>query len=445
MPFTTPSPLAVTAHSRRIIPGLWAAVLVLLCLVTPARAGVRLYATGAGGVGGLSGLYTIDTGTGVATLEWYLPGVHLYGGGLAYDASTDTLYATGVLDSDTGTSRLFTINRFTGAVTYFPGMSSTINISQGGLAINPVTGILYAVGGSGSQSTALFTIDKNTGAETLVGLAGGQCCTAPYGFNMYGLGFRSDGTLFANGLTFTNIPANESHLYTLSLADGSATDLGSHGVTIGRQLYYSGLAEGAGGTMYSMGSLSASAGGLYSVDPSTAVATAIGDMIEHLGVDGGLTFAPDGLPTAYCTAKVTSNGCTPAISSQGIPSASATSGFVVKSINVRNKKSGLLFYKVNGSQASTPYQGGTLCVGPSSIKRTPPTNSGGALPPVSDCSGVFTVDMNSFAHGLLGGVPAPELLIFGTTVQAQWWGRDPGFAAPNNTMLSDALAWAIAL
>ena len=62
-------------------------------------------------------------------------------------------------------------------------MSPTINLTSGGLAINPVMGIMYATGGNGFQSTGLFTIDKNTGAATLVGQGGGECCTAPFGFN----------------------------------------------------------------------------------------------------------------------------------------------------------------------------------------------------------------------------------------------------------------------
>ena len=147
--------------------------------------------------------------------------------------------------------------------------------------------------------------------------------------------------------------------------------------------------------------------------------------------------------TVYCTAKVNSLGCTPAISGSGSPSASMTSGYTIDCAMVRNNKSGLLFYAVNGMQANVTFQCGTLCVGPSGIKRTPAQSAGGNPPPANDCSGLYSLDMNAFAAGMAGGNPDPALQVAGTQVNCQWWGRDQGFPAPCNTTLSDGAEYMI--
>jgi hypothetical protein len=146
-------------------------------------------------------------------------------------------------------------------------------------------------------------------------------------------------------------------------------------------------------------------------------------------------------PLAYCTAKANSLGCVPAIQSSGTPSATAASGFVVSSSNVRNNKPGLLFYSIAGRNGA-PFQGGVLCVKPP-IKRTPAVNSNGNPLPADDCSGLYVIDMNAFAQGSLGGAPIPELKALDTIVDCQWWGRDPGFPAPDNTTLSDGLEYVV--
>ena len=276
------------------------ATIGLLSVATGARAADVLYATGVGSGpnAGLSGLYSLDPFNGTSTLLWNFNDIHIYGGGLAYDPGADLLYATGVEDSSTGTTRLFAIDRYSGVATAIGPVGDGLNLSFGGLAINPLTGVMYATG-AGNQSTGLFTIDKHTGAATLVGLSGGQCCVAPFGFNIYGLGFGDDGTLWANGLTLSNVGPDFSHLYTLDLNTGAATDIGSHGVVVGRQVTYSGLAFRQDGVLLSMGSVDAASDGLFAIDTSTGAATSLsgsglpyGTGPIHFGADGGLAFAP---------------------------------------------------------------------------------------------------------------------------------------------------------
>jgi hypothetical protein len=152
-------------------------------------------------------------------------------------------------------------------------------------------------------------------------------------------------------------------------------------------------------------------------------------------------FVPQPAVLAYCSAKINSLGCLPGILSTGQPSAEEDHGFVVKAANVRNNKNGLLFYSVSG-RAATPFQGGTLCVSVP-VRRTPGVGSGGNPSPANDCSGEFAIDMNTFAMGLAGGHPLPDLGVTGTVVSCQWWGRDPGFPAPNNTTLTGGLEYII--
>lgn len=280
-------------HGIKFLTNTLIAMAMSASLTTQAIA--ALYATGVNtsGIGGNSALYTVDPVTGASSLAWSLAGgVNIYNGGLAYDAAADTLYATGF--DNLSVNKLFTINRFTGATTTIGGPGGNIDFSSGGLAINPLTGVMYATGTNGTQGSQLYTIDKTTGAATLVGTNGiggapnyGCAC-------LYGLGFRNDGVLFANG--FAEPLVQTSDLFTVNLTTGAATYIGSNGVTLGRKLIYSGLAFNDNGTLLSLGSIAAATSGLYSVNTANGAAALLGGTGLQFGVDGGLAFAPAAVP-----------------------------------------------------------------------------------------------------------------------------------------------------
>ncbi|HTF88810.1 MAG TPA: hypothetical protein VK843_10410 [Planctomycetota bacterium] len=146
-------------------------------------------------------------------------------------------------------------------------------------------------------------------------------------------------------------------------------------------------------------------------------------------------------PVLYCTAKVNSMACLPVMAFIGVVSATQGSGFTLTGSNVMNSKPGLLMYSSAG-QLAQPFQGGILCVHPP-IRRSIGLNSGGSPMPNHDCTGVFSIDMNAYATGSLGGNPAAFLTAIGTVVDCQFWGRDPGYPPPANSALTAGLEYTI--
>jgi len=128
--------------------------------------------------------------------------------------------------------------------------------------------------------------------------------------------------------------------------------------------------------------------------------------------------------TPYCDTMITVAGCEPSITSIGISSASADAGFNIVATDVAPDKPSLLFYGFSGRK-SLPFMGGTHCVKGSTkrslILRSVPVGAG-------PCDGVLTFDMNAFAAGAIPGNPQLALSVVGQTVNAQFWGRDPGSA-----------------
>ncbi len=162
---------------------------------------------------------------------------------------------------------------------------------------------------------------------------------------------------------------------------------------------------------------------------------------NQTGYGGAIIYHIVAAPEKYCIAKQNSLSCTPISDSRGIPSASVVTGFQLLCTEVRNNEPGFVIYSATG-RSTLPFQGGTLCVA-SPILRAPAQNSYGSPSPAQDCSGVYSLDWSGFAAGMFGGTPPGALRVPGNIVRSQWWGRDPGFQPPNNTMLSDAIEFTI--
>jgi Tol biopolymer transport system component len=134
----------------------------------------------------------------------------------------------------------------------------------------------------------------------------------------------------------------------------------------------------------------------------------------------------------YCTAKINSLGCLPSIGSVGVPAGSGPDGFYVTAAGVLNNKLGMMLWSL--TPASNPFGGGILCL-QQPITRTPSQPSGGS-PTGIDCTGSYAFH---FSHAYM----IQQLLAGNTTVYAQYWSRDPGFAPPNNIGLTNGLRFTI--
>jgi len=152
-------------------------------------------------------------------------------------------------------------------------------------------------------------------------------------------------------------------------------------------------------------------------------------------LDNVLVYEPQPQTLVYCTAKVNSKGCLPAIAFSGTPSASLAQPFTISASNVINNKAGLFIYSLSGRD-NLPFQGGILCL-QQPIRRTTPQVSAGNPPP-DDCSGSYAIDFNAWIQS---GID--PLLVPGRMVDGQYWSRDP--ASPSGTGLSDAVEFVIGL
>jgi hypothetical protein len=149
---------------------------------------------------------------------------------------------------------------------------------------------------------------------------------------------------------------------------------------------------------------------------------------------GAFPFDPNycGPSGTYCSAKVNSHGCSPSIASSGTPSLSGADNFFVNATQELNQRSGIMIWSL--TPASQLTLGGILCV--STFKRTPAQNSGGSALPTIDCSGTYSY---FFSQAYM----TAHSITVGTTVYAQYYGRDPFIPDGTGASLSNAIEFTV--
>ena len=144
------------------------------------------------------------------------------------------------------------------------------------------------------------------------------------------------------------------------------------------------------------------------------------------------------LPTNYCTAGESASDCTALLSSSGVASATASSGFCLRSWSFEGDKDGLFFFASNGRQANPWGNGSSLqCVVPPVQRAGLLTGTGTA----GQCDNSMDQDLNAL---WCPTCPKPQLNPgAGALVQAQLWYRDPFNTSNQTTSLSDAIEFVL--
>jgi hypothetical protein len=189
---------------------------------------------------------------------------------------TGTLYGT-----DAFNGNLITINPATGSAS----VVGPLGVGQiPSLAVDPLTGIIYAGGGGGIPD--IFTVNPTTGAATFVGDTGLGIAAVE------GLDFNATGVLYASVNIAGGAGTGADHLAIINKTTGAATVVGSFGSCTGVTIPSTGLGsctiEGMAGIAFdAAGNLwgshrvgAAGAPGIYRINVATGAATFVAPFLD---------------------------------------------------------------------------------------------------------------------------------------------------------------------
>ncbi len=138
-----------------------------------------------------------------------------------------------------------------------------VTFNFGGLAYDSNSDTLYMIGGRGNQS--LYTVDRNTGSASLIGSHGIT--------DLFGLAYDTKNDVLYAGTRF-----NGNNLYSLDAGTGLSSLIGSSGSATLDGLAYNANTD-------TLIDLAAGNGDIYSIDRSTALSTLLfnGDFVNNNG------------------------------------------------------------------------------------------------------------------------------------------------------------------
>ena len=206
-------------------------------------------------------LLTLDKETGAIDTIKAISGHEALFGGLAIDAAADLYSIDGY--NDQFSDRLFRIDRETGDGEVVGETGFNWNFRC--VTVHPQTDVLY-----GTRDNQLFTLDRSTGAATLV-----ASITGPTLDQMTAMTIASDGTAYGTDI-------GDTGLFTIDLATGAATHVGNIG-TSGN--WFEDLAFDEDGVLWG----ARVQGGMYTIDTGTAVQT-----LRFQGQYPGVVFYSEG-------------------------------------------------------------------------------------------------------------------------------------------------------